>query len=158
MTTTINYPVAIEPGTARTAWGVAVPDLPGCFSAGDTLDEAMVNAREAIEAWIDAVIEDGGTVPEPSPLDRHYKDPEYRGWTWALIEVDPLRLDQTAERVNITLPRRILSRLDALATARGESRSSLIAKLALRASVPVPPIAEHSRKKTRKQVRTTEQV
>ena len=37
----MHYPIAIEPGTETTAFGVAVPDLPGCFSAGDTLDEAM---------------------------------------------------------------------------------------------------------------------
>jgi predicted RNase H-like HicB family nuclease len=46
--------MAIEPGTDRTAWGVAVPDLPGCFSAGDTLDEALDNAHKAAEASIDA--------------------------------------------------------------------------------------------------------
>jgi len=37
----MNYPIAIEPGDKRHAFGVTVPDLPGCFSAGDTLDEAM---------------------------------------------------------------------------------------------------------------------
>lgn len=129
----MKYAIAIEPGTKKTAWGVAVPDLPGCFSAGDTLDEAMSNAREAIEAWIDAVIEDGGTIPEPSSLEKHYVNPEYKGWTWAVIEIDPARLDNAAERVNITLPRRVLSRLDAIAKAHGESRSGTIARLALQA-------------------------
>lgn len=132
--TTLTYPIAIEPGTEASAWGVAVPDLPGCFSAGDTLEEALANAKEAIEAWIDAVIEDGGEVPAPAPIDLHYGNPDFAGWTWALVEIDPLRLDQTVERVNITLPRRVLSRLDALAKARGENRSSMIAKLALEAS------------------------
>jgi len=37
--------IALEPGTDTTAWGVAVPDVPGCFSAGDTMEEAMENAR-----------------------------------------------------------------------------------------------------------------
>ncbi len=37
----MRYPIAIEPGTATTGFGVVVPDLPGCFSAGDTLGEAM---------------------------------------------------------------------------------------------------------------------
>ena len=43
----MKYPIAIEPGAADHAFGVVVPDLPGCFSAGDTLDEAIDNAREA---------------------------------------------------------------------------------------------------------------
>jgi predicted RNase H-like HicB family nuclease len=42
------YPVAIEPGNDTTAWDVVVPDLPGCFSAGDTLEEAMTQAEEAV--------------------------------------------------------------------------------------------------------------
>ena len=44
----MRYPIAIEPGEAKTAFGVVVPDLPGCFSAGDTLDEAIANAAETI--------------------------------------------------------------------------------------------------------------
>lgn len=41
----MRYPVVIELGTDTTAFGVIVPDLPGCFSAGDTLDEAMPEPR-----------------------------------------------------------------------------------------------------------------
>jgi len=44
----MRYPIAIESGDSKHAYGVVVPDLPGCFSAGDTLDEALTNAREAI--------------------------------------------------------------------------------------------------------------
>jgi hypothetical protein len=44
----MRYLVALEPGDARHAWGVTVPDLPGCFSAGDTMEEALDQAREAI--------------------------------------------------------------------------------------------------------------
>ena len=49
----MRYPVAIEPGTEVEAFGVVVPDLPGCFSAGDTMEEAMAKAEEAITAWIE---------------------------------------------------------------------------------------------------------
>jgi predicted RNase H-like HicB family nuclease len=40
----MRYPIAIETGDAEHAYGVVVPDLPGCFSAGDTLDEALANS------------------------------------------------------------------------------------------------------------------
>ena len=43
----MRYPIVIEPGTDATAFGVIVPDLPGCFSAGDSLDEAVLGAEEA---------------------------------------------------------------------------------------------------------------
>jgi predicted RNase H-like HicB family nuclease len=46
----MRYPIAIEPGSETTAFGVVVPDLPGCFSAGDTLDEAFTGAEEAAAA------------------------------------------------------------------------------------------------------------
>ena len=53
----MRYPVAIEPGTATEAFGVVVPDLPGCFSAGDTVEEAMAKTEEAIAAWIETARE-----------------------------------------------------------------------------------------------------
>ncbi len=43
----MRYPIAIETGDKATAFGVVFPDLPGCFSAGDTLDDAMTGAEEA---------------------------------------------------------------------------------------------------------------
>lgn len=50
-----------------------------------------------------------------------------------IVEVDPAVLDDRAERVNITLPRRVLARLDAKALAAGETRSGYTARLALAA-------------------------
>lgn len=44
----MKFPIAIEPGDENTTFGVIVPDLPGCFSARDTLEEAFENASEAI--------------------------------------------------------------------------------------------------------------
>lgn len=79
----MKFHIAIEPGTDTTAFGVVVPDLPGCFSAGDTLAEAKDNAREAIGLWLSAVIEDGGVVPVPKSLAEHQANPDYSGWIWA---------------------------------------------------------------------------
>lgn len=128
----MRYPVAIEPGTHTEAFGVVVPDLAGCFSAGDTMDEALTNAEEAITAWIEAALDSGLEIPQPSDIDALRKTHKaYKSWVWALIQVDPSILDDTLERVNISLPRRILHRLDAHAKAAGESRSGFIARMAL---------------------------
>ena len=80
----MKYPIAIEVGDAGHAFGVVVPDLPGCFSAGDTMEEAIDNATEAIELWLEAVIDDGGSVPEPKPIAAHQHDPELAGWVWGV--------------------------------------------------------------------------
>ena len=127
----MRYPVAIEPGTDATAFGVVVPDLPGCFSAGDTLDEAMANAEEAAAAWVDAALDAGDAVPAPTSLDVIRQNSNFAGWAFGVITLDPALLDDAIERVNITLPRRVLKRLDALARAAGESRSGYIAHLTL---------------------------
>jgi predicted RNase H-like HicB family nuclease len=127
----MRYPVAIESGDETTAFGVIVPDLPGCFSAGDTLDEALTNAEEAIALWIDATLDSGEAIPSPSPLETLRSNPDYVGWTFAIVSIDPALLDDTTERVNITLPRRVLKRLDALAKAKGETRSGYIARRTL---------------------------
>jgi predicted RNase H-like HicB family nuclease len=127
----MRYPIAIEIGTGTAAYGVVVPDLPGCFSAGDTMDDAVNAAEEAAAAWIDATLDAGGTVPAPSSIETLRARPDYAGWAFGVIAVDPAALDSSVERVNITLPRRVLLRLDAQARAAGESRSGYIAHLTL---------------------------
>ncbi len=131
----MRYPIMIEVGTADTAYRVVVPDLPGCFSAGETLDEAVMAAEEAASAWIDAALDAGLAIPAPSSLENLRGRPEFAGWSFGIIRIDPAVLDDTVDRVNITLPRRVLHRLDAAAKAHGESRSGYIAQLALAAGV-----------------------
>ena len=48
---------------------VSCPSLPGCHSQGDTIDEAPANIREAIELYIEVLVEDGKPVPTDG-LDR----------------------------------------------------------------------------------------
>jgi predicted RNase H-like HicB family nuclease len=127
----MRYPIAIESGDVSHAYGVVVPDLPGCFSAGDSLDEAIVNAKEAIELWLESVIEDGLAVPEATSIAKHQTDPDFAGWIWAVVEVDLSKLSGKAKRVNITLPERVLSAIDQAAVRFGDSRSGLLAKAAL---------------------------
>lgn len=127
----MRYPIAIEPGDATSAFGIVVPDLPGCFSAGDTLDEAMLASEEAAAAWIDTALDRGDSIPSPTTLEALRTNPFYAGWTFGVLTLDPALLDDTVERVNITLPRRVLKRLDALAQAAGKSRSGYIAHLTL---------------------------
>ena len=128
----MRYPIAIEPGNAEHAFGVVVPDLPGCFSAGDTLDEALANAEEAATAWIDVMLDRGEPIPQPTTIETLRAERlDLDGWIWAVLSIDPARLDDTIERVNITLPRRVLARLDAAARTAGESRSGYIARLVL---------------------------
>ena len=125
----MRYPVMIEAGTDTTAWGVVVPDLPGCFSAADTLDEAMTAVEEAAAAWIDSALDAGKVIPLPSTVQAASEG--YPGWIVAFVNVDPALLDDTVARVNSTLPKRVLARIDAKAREAGASRSSVIAQMAV---------------------------
>jgi predicted RNase H-like HicB family nuclease len=127
----VKYPVAIEKGDARHAFGVIVPDLPGCFSAGDSFEEALENAQEAIELHAEALLDSGQPLPMPSPIDAHVAAEEYAGMVWAFVDVPVEALDDTVERVNLSLPRRVLRRIDAEADRRGRTRSSYMAEAAL---------------------------
>ena len=124
----MKYSIAIEPGDEKHAFGVVIPDLPGCFSAGDTMDEAIDNAKEAIDLWLETVIDDGGAVPSACAISVHQRDPEFAGWIWAMIDIDLAKLSDKTERINITLPSRILRRIDRAAQAAGETRSGFIAR------------------------------
>jgi predicted RNase H-like HicB family nuclease len=75
-----RYPIAIDPRTDQSEYGVAMPGLLGCFSAGDTLEEAIAGAEEAGVAWIDAALDAGVAVPPPSSLEAIRAKPEYAGW------------------------------------------------------------------------------
>jgi predicted RNase H-like HicB family nuclease len=55
--------VIIYPGEDG-CWVAEVPSLPGCISQGRTKEEALTNIKEAIQAYIDALKEDGIAVPE----------------------------------------------------------------------------------------------
>jgi predicted RNase H-like HicB family nuclease len=128
----MKFPIAIEPAAdAETAWGVVVPDLPGCFSAGDTAEEAFTNAVEAIELHLETLTEDGGEIPTAiRPIDEWQRDPEYAGWIWAMVDVDVSRFDGKAEKINITVPRRLLARIDEYVRAHGATRSGFLADAA----------------------------
>ena len=64
MTDARRYAVVFERGDSN--YSAYVPDLPGCISVGETLDEAEQNIREAIELYLDELRKDGAPAPENS--------------------------------------------------------------------------------------------
>lgn len=130
----MRYAIAIEPGDESHAFGVTVPDLPGCFSAGDTLDEAVEQSKEAIMLQIEGLLDDGEPIPAPRTLAELQPLSDYAGRVWAVVDVDLSQLDDVTERVNITLPRRVLHAIDEAARRSGETRSGFIARAGVEAA------------------------
>ncbi len=83
----MKFAIAIELGDQHQAFGVVIPDLPGCYSAGDTWDEALQNTYEAVELWCRTTLEDQGHIPHPRSLAEHQKNPALSDWSWDTIDV-----------------------------------------------------------------------
>ena len=106
--------IALVDGKAG-AYGVVVPDLPGCTSAGSTTDEALRNTVEAVRLWAEDAIDDGEALPPPRSVEALRADPEI---TAALVEgaalaIVPLLLDAgRAVRANLSLDAGLLDAID----------------------------------------------
>jgi len=125
----MQFLVVLHTETDRTDYGVTVPDLPGCVSAGDTLEEALTNAGEAILGHLEVMVEDGKPLPEPNsmvpPLDP--------GQMIGVVRIDLTELEALREtvRLNISMERRTLERIDEAARLAGTTRSGFLATAAL---------------------------
>ena len=109
-------------------FGVSFPDLPGCVSAGSTLEEVNAMAAEALAAHIAFMREAGETVPEPSSLDAAKAHEDAEGAVLFLaVDVD---LDAKPKRINVSLPSDLIERIDKVASARGMTRSGFLATAA----------------------------
>jgi len=82
------YPIAISMGDNEHAWGVEVPDVPGCFSAGEDLEDAIAMVQQAIEGHFEMLIEDGAPLPSANSVALHTTNPKYAGCTWVLLEIN----------------------------------------------------------------------
>lgn len=83
----MHYPIVIHKDP-DSDYGVTVPDLPGCFSGGDTMDEAIEMAHEAIAGHIETLLMDKQPIPNKSPLEVHLEDEFYADGIWVLVDVD----------------------------------------------------------------------
>lgn len=106
-------------------YGVSFPDLPGCISAGSTMDEARAMAEEALAFHLEGLAEDGEAVPEPSSLETVMADRENRDGVAILVPVKAAT--PKVVRINITMPDDVLARIDAYAERQGMNRSGFLA-------------------------------
>lgn len=106
------YPIAIEKGSDTDAYGVIIPDIQGCFSAGDTFEDALENAKEAIAGHLEILAEDGAAIPLASQVSNFLDNEDFKGFIWAVVDIDLSRYLGKAEKVNVTLPSRLIHLID----------------------------------------------
>ncbi|MDL1977747.1 MAG: type II toxin-antitoxin system HicB family antitoxin [Deltaproteobacteria bacterium] len=123
----MKYPIALHKDDSSD-YGVTIPDLPGCFSAGASIEEAIAMAQEAAECHIEGLLIDAEPIPVPSSVEEYKNNPDYQDCLWALIDIDLSKLSLKSKRINITLPERLLTTIDHYVKKYGESRSGLLAQ------------------------------
>ena len=97
-------------------YGVEFPDLPGCITAGTTIDEALAMAEDALAGHLSVMAEHGDPIPRPRSLEALKDDPDRTDAMVVLVQADPDL--HKAERVNVMLSRSLLRRIDAVAPNR----------------------------------------
>ncbi|WP_069472577.1 type II toxin-antitoxin system HicB family antitoxin [Candidatus Marithrix sp. Canyon 246] len=121
----MKFPIVIHKDT-ESDFSVTVPDLPGCFSAGSTVEEAMDMSREAIECHIEGILIDNEPIPIVSAIEQHQQNEDFKDGIWAIIDVDLSKLSIPSKSVNIEIPEILLNTVDNYARKHGKSRSSLL--------------------------------
>lgn len=120
------------------SFGVEFPDLPGCISAGDTVDEAVESATEALDLHVRGMLEDGDPIPKPRAFaDILHEleaagDDDVRNRRVLVREIALPEPKARSLRVNITLDEVLLRRIDEKANAEGMTRSAFLAEAARR--------------------------
>ncbi len=123
--------IALIHKDADSDFGVSFPDLPGCVTAGATLDEARDMAAEALALHLEGMAEDGIAIPEPSSLEAIMTEAQNRDGVAILVAAPPETIKSV--RINVTLPEDVLANVDAYAAANGFSRSGFLAFAAKKA-------------------------
>ena len=125
------YPYAIHKDP-DSDYDVSFPDLLGCVTAGETIEEARIMAQEAAEAHLEVFVDDGDPLPRPSRIDDYVNHPDFEGALfWGVVSIDISKLSNKTKRINITVPERELAAIDAYAKALGLKRSSFLVSAAL---------------------------
>jgi predicted RNase H-like HicB family nuclease len=127
----MRYVVLID-GKAG-AYGVIVPDLPGCTAMGKTVDEALANAADAIRDWIEVMEESGGQVRAPRATEKVVADADVRealGDGAVLASVPLIRETGRPAKANLSLDSGVLAAIDAEAHRRKLTRSALVEAIA----------------------------
>ena len=123
----MKYPIIIHKD-AGSDYGATVPDFPGVFSGGTTLEETLSNVQEAIETYCEG--EDGFEPPSPSSLDIVLASEDAEGGAVVLADVNFDFLEKKAVPVNITMPLYMRNRIDSAAKRNGLNRSQFMQRAA----------------------------
>ena len=109
----MKYPIVLHTDNG-VHYGVTVPDVAGCFTAGENHDDALDMANEAIFLHLESLLEEGEDIPKANTITFHKNNPDYDDGIWAIVDVDITPLLGKSEKINVTLPHLLISKLTVL--------------------------------------------
>ena len=121
----IRYPALIDGDEG--AYGVVFPDIPGVGAMGDTVDEALLNAEDALRDYVIEAEKDGEELAEPSPF-RSVETPKGS----QLTTIPLIRTSGKSVRAGLTLDEGVAEFIDREARRRGMTRKAYITWMARR--------------------------
>ncbi len=118
----VYYPALIDKDE-DSDFGVSFPDFPGCVSAGESIEDALIGAQEALAGHVALMLADGDALPKASALEEvsAAKEP-----STVAVTLIPLVLPGRARRVNVTLDEALLEEIDRIS----DNRSGFLAEAA----------------------------
>jgi predicted RNase H-like HicB family nuclease len=122
--------IALVHKDEHSAFGVQFPDIPGCFSASDEMDDLIRNAAEALSLWAE-----DAELPHPRSIEKIVADPEIGAELAVgafLVSVPFTENDTRVVAANISLERGMLKAIDEAAKRRKLTRSAFLAQAARR--------------------------
>ncbi len=107
------------------------PDIDGCYTAGETMEELFVKAKEAVSFHIEGMLEDGEDIPKPQAIEVHKQNPEYRDFILSVMDIDLTHLMGKSEKINVTLPSLLIRKIDEYVAHNPDfkNRSNFLAKI-----------------------------
>ncbi|MFT0213952.1 type II toxin-antitoxin system HicB family antitoxin [Pseudomonas sp. F1_0610] len=128
----MRYPIFIEDGNETTAFGIHIPDIPNAVTAGDTFDEAYQAGIEVAHIMLSDIAQQGLDLPLPTSVEHHKNNPDYAGMGWGYIDIDVTPYLGKTEKVNVTLPSYLVTKIDHFVQVHNiKSRSAFLAEVAL---------------------------
>lgn len=130
----IYYPAALFQDKGQPNYGVIIPDLPGCYPVGDSIEEAIADAKAAAAFHIEGMINEGMAFEtQPQSIETHRQNPDFAdAVAWVVIDIDEAAFTKPV-RFNVSWPEYLLAEVDAYAAVRHETRSGFLAKAAQQA-------------------------
>ena len=111
-----TYLGVIERGDG--SYGIVFPDFPGCISAGDTIDHVLAMGKEALTFHVEAMVEDGDLIPQPSEVTVEQVKADIPEGDWVAVAAVTIEVPTFPDMVEVPLATALVQEVDRFTSNR----------------------------------------